>query len=231
MSGSVRITTLDGTFSAYVARPSVEPAPVIVVLHEIFGVNSDMRATCHELADRGYIAVCPDLFWRQESGVDLSHWSDAEWKKGLALYNAYNLDTGVSDIADTIAAARRFAGASGKVGVMGFCLGGLLTFLTAARCDADGGVAYYPGSAEKHVEEAAAVSVPMMIHLGEEDEFISKDAQQKIKDAFASNSEVKIFSYPGCSHAFARHTGVHYDPSAAETANARTWEFFDHQLR
>jgi carboxymethylenebutenolidase len=231
MSESVRITTLDGTFSAYVARPSVETAPVIVVLHEVFGVNSDMRATCHELADRGYIAVCPDLFWRQEPGVDLSHWSDAEWKKGLALYNAYNLDIGVSDIADTIAATRRFDGASGKVGVMGFCLGGVLTFLTAARCDADGGVAYYPGSAENHLAEATAVSIPMMIHLGEEDEFISKDAQQKIKDGFASNSEVKIFSYPGCSHAFARHTGVHYDPSAAETANARTWEFFDHQLR
>jgi carboxymethylenebutenolidase len=231
MSESIRITTLDGTFSAYVARPSVQPAPVIVVLHEVFGVNSDMRATCHELADRGYIAVCPDLFWRQEPGLDLSHWTDAEWKKGLALYNAYNLESGVSDIADTIAAARRFDGASGKVGVMGFCLGGLLTFLTAARCNADSGVAYYPGSAENHLEEAAAVSIPMMIHLGEEDEFISKDAQQKIKDGFASNSEVKIFSYPGCSHAFARHTGVHYDPSAAETANARTWEFFDHQLR
>ena len=231
MSESIRITTLDGTFSAYVARPSVQPAPVIVVLHEVFGVNSDMRATCHELADRGYIAVCPDLFWRQEPGLDLSHWTDAEWKKGLALYNAYNLESGVSDIADTIAAARRFDGASGKVGVMGFCLGGLLTFLTAARCNADGGVAYYPGSAENHIEEAAAVSIPMMVHLGEEDEFISKDAQQKIRDAFANNSEVKIFSYPGCSHAFARHTGLHYDPSAAETANARTWEFFDQKLR
>ena len=156
MSESIRITTLDGNFSAYVARPSVQPAPVIVVLHEVFGVNSDMRATCHELADRGYIAVCPDLFWRQEPGLDLSHWTDAEWKKGLALYNAYNLESGVSDIADTIAVARRFNGASGKVGVMGFCLGGLLTFLTAARCNADGGVAYYPGSAENHIEGRTA---------------------------------------------------------------------------
>src|ERR1700733_5274010 len=184
MSESIRITTLDGTFSAYVARPSMEPAPVIVVLHEVFGVNSDMRATCHELADRGYIAVCPDLFWRQEPGVDLSHWSDAEWKKGLALFNAYNLDTGVSDIADTITAARNFDGASGKVGVMGFCLGGLLTFLTAARCNADGGVAYYPGSAENHIEEAAAGSIPMMVPLGEEDEFISKAAKRRTKAAF-----------------------------------------------
>src|SRR6202161_396630 len=124
MSESVRITTLAGTLSAYVARPSVEPAPVIVVLHEVFGVNSDMRATCHELADRGYIAVCPDLFWRQEPGLDLSHWTDAEWKKGLALYNAYNLDTGVSDIADTIAAGRRVCRASVTGGVLVFSLRG-----------------------------------------------------------------------------------------------------------
>jgi carboxymethylenebutenolidase len=82
-----------------------------------------------------------------------------------------------------------------------------MTFLTAARCNADGAVAYYPGSADNHIEEAAAVSIPMIVHLGEEDEFISKDAQQKIRNAFASNSEVKIFSYLGCSHAFPRQYG------------------------
>ncbi|MGA3190595.1 MAG: dienelactone hydrolase family protein [Bryobacteraceae bacterium] len=231
MSENICITTLDGTFSAYVARPNVQPAPAIVVLHEVFGVNSDMRATCQELADRGYIAICPDLFWRQEPGLDLSHWTDAEWKKGLELYNAYNLETGVSDIEDTITAARNIDGASGKVGVMGFCLGGLLTFLTSAQGNADGAVAYYPGSAENHLEEAAAVSIPLMVHLGEEDEFISKDAQQKIKNSFATNSEVTIYSYPGCSHAFARHTGVHYDAPAARIANDRTWAFFDQELR
>jgi len=231
MGENIHITTSDGTFSAYVARPPAPTAPAIVVLHEVFGVNADMRATCHELADRGHIAVCPDLFWRQEAGLDLSHWTEAEWKKGLALYNAYNLETGLSDIADAITAARNFDGASGKVGVMGFCLGGLMTFLASARGNADGAVAYYPGAAESHLKEAAAVSIPMIVHLGEEDEFISKDAQQKIRDAFASNSEVKIFSYPGCSHAFARHTGVHYDRSAAEIANERTWAFFDQKLR
>jgi len=231
MSENIHVTTLDGTFSAYVVRPDARPAPAIVVLHEVFGVNSDMRATCHELAERGYIAVCPDLFWRQEPGLDLSHWTDAEWAKGLALYNAYNLETGVSDIVDTITTARTLDGSSGKVGVMGFCLGGLMTFLTAARGNADGAVAYYPGSAENHLEEATAVSIPIMMHLGEEDEFISKGAQRMIRDAFASNTEAKIFSYPVCSHAFARHTGVHYNPSAAEIANERTWAFFDRELR
>jgi carboxymethylenebutenolidase len=114
-------------------RPAAATAPAIVVLQEIFGVNADMRQTCHELADKGYIALCPDLFWRQRPGLDLSHWSEAEWKQRLALYNAYDLDTGVFDIVATMAAARGLDGASGKVGVTGFCLGGLMTFLTAAR--------------------------------------------------------------------------------------------------
>ncbi len=160
-----------------------------------------MRETCRELAGKGYIALCPDLFWRQEPGLDLSHWTEAEWKKGLALHKAYNFDAGASDIVDTVAAARTLDRASGKVGVMGFCLGGLMTFLTAARGNADAAVAYYGGGTENHLAEAGAVSVPMLMHLGEEDEFISKDAQRKIKEAFASNSQVTIHNYPGCNHA------------------------------
>jgi carboxymethylenebutenolidase len=165
------------------------------------------------------------------AGVDLSHWTEAEWKKGLSLYDAYDFDVGVSDIADTMAAARTLGGASGKVGVMGFCLGGLMTFLTAARGNADAAVAYYGGGTENHLSEAGAVMVPMLMHLGEEDEFISKDAQRKIKEAFAGNAHVQIHSYSGRSHAFARHTGIHYDPAAASLANAGTLAFFDVHLR
>ena len=231
MGETITITATDGVFSAYLARPAASPAPSVVVLHEVFGVNSDLRATCNELAERGYLALCPDLFWRQEPGVDLSHWTEAEWKKGLELYNAYDYDKGLSDIADTLEAARALHTASGKAGVMGFCMGGLLTFMTAGRGNADAAVAYYPGGADKHLDKAAAVSIPMLIHLGEEDEFISKDAQRQIKEGFAQNSAVKIYSYPGCSHAFARHTGAHYDPVASETANNRTWAFFAERLR
>lgn len=231
MGETVRITSADGIFSAYLARPAVSPAPSIVVLQELFGVNSDLRATCDELAERGFLALSPDLFWRQEPGVDLSHWSEAEWQKGLALYNAYDYDKGLADIADTLKAARSLDNASGKAGVIGFCMGGLLTFLTAARGGADAAVAYYPGGAEKHLEKAAAVTIPMLVHLGEEDEFISKDAQRQIKQAFADNGAVTVYSYPGCSHAFARHTGAHYDPAAAKLANNRTWAFLAERLR
>jgi carboxymethylenebutenolidase len=225
MSEYQSVTVDGGTFRAYVARPSVELAPVVVVIQEIFGVNADMRETCDELAERGFIAIAPDLFWRKEPGLDLNSWSEADWKKGLALYAEYDRDAGVRDIAATAGVAKRIDGSSGKVGVMGFCLGGLMSFLTTARTDIDVGVSYYGGGTDQVLDEAPALTAPFLIHLAEEDEFISKPAQEKIKTALSGKPNVELYSYPGCNHAFARHTGTHYDRKAAATANERTRAF------
>jgi len=230
MKDHITIEGRDGAFAAYIARPKTSPAPAVVVLQEIFGVNMDMREWCDELAAHGFIAVCPDLFWRQEPGLDLNHWSDAEWKKGLALYGAYDRDKGVRDIVDTAHAAGQLEGASGKVGVMGFCLGGLMTFLTAAREKIDAAVAYHGGDTEKYLDEADKITAPMLMHLAEEDEFISKEAQTKIKAALSNKPNVEIYTYPGCNHAFARHTGTHYNAAAAAKANGRTWQFLHDHL-
>ena len=230
MKDRITIEGRDGAFGAYMARPKTLPAPAVVVLQEIFGVNMDMREWCDELAARGFIAVCPDLFWRQEPGLDLNHWSDAEWKKGLAIYAVYDRNKGVRDIVDTAHAAGQLDGASGKVGVMGFCLGGLMTFLTAAREKIDAAVAYHGGDTEKYLDEADKITAPMLMHLAEEDEFISKEAQRKIKAALSNKPTVEIYSYPGCNHAFARHTGTHYDAAAAAKANGRTWQFLHDHL-
>jgi carboxymethylenebutenolidase len=230
MKEHITIERHDGAFAAYIAKPKTSPAPAVVVLQEVFGVNADIRKTCDELAGQGFIAVAPDLFWRQEPGVDLNHWSDAEWKKGLALYTAYNRDKGVRDIVATAHAAGQLEGASGKVGVMGFCLGGLMTFLTAAREKIDAAVAYHGGETEKYLDEADKITAPMLMHLAEEDEFISKEAQTKIKAALSNKPNVEIYSYPGCNHAFARHTGTHYNAAAAAKANGRTWQFLHDHL-
>jgi carboxymethylenebutenolidase len=227
----VKITMREGSFDAYVARPANGSAPVVVVLQEIFGVNADIRATCDELADHGFIAVAPDLFWRAAPGLDLNSWSEADWKRGLELYGAYDLDEGVDTVAATAAAARVMAGASGKVGVMGFCLGGLMSFLTAARTPIDAAVAYYGGKTDEHLNEADTLTAPMIMHFGETDEFITPKAQTRIKAAFAGKRNVVIHSYPGCSHAFARHTGAHYDAAASAKANDRTYAFLEEHLR
>ena len=134
-------------------------------------------------------------------------------------------------MAATIATARDLPGASGKVGVMGYCLGGLMTYLTAARIGADASVAYYGGRTDEFLGEAGGVHTPLLMHLGEEDEFISKDAQARIKAALGHNPSVEIHSYPGQMHAFAPHTGTHYNEQAAALANGRTEAFFEKYLK
>ena len=98
MKDHINVNGHGGTFSAYIARPKSVPAPAVVVLQELFGVNADIRKHCDELAEQGYLAVAPDLYWRQEPGVDLNVTSEADWDHGLRLYSAYDRDAGVRDI-------------------------------------------------------------------------------------------------------------------------------------
>ncbi|MNV00716.1 Carboxymethylenebutenolidase [compost metagenome] len=225
MHAPFRIATTGGSFNAYVARPQKLPAPAIVVIHEVFGVNADMRQTCDELAAQGYLAVCPDLFWRITPGLDLSDRTQAELAQAQVLYNAFDLDAGVSDIAATVQAARAMPEVTGKIGVVGYCLGGLLAFLTAARARPDATVAYYPGNADKHVREADRIANPLIVHLAQKDEYIPADAQRQIASALNGQPQVQVYSYPGCGHAFARHRGTAYNAEAAALANRRTADF------
>ena len=229
-SHSLRVTSTEGSFDAYVARPDARLRPAVVVLHEVFGVNADLRATCDELADAGFVAVCPELFWSQASGVDLSVRSQDDWKKGLALYLAFDVDAGVRDVEATVTAARSLAGTTGRVGVMGFCLGGLLTFLTAARTRVDAAVAFHGARTEEFLAEAVDLDAPLQMHLADEDEFIPKAAQRRITEALAGRANVEVHGYPGCRHAFSRHDGMHFDANAARLARARTVEFLRRHL-
>lgn len=226
MQQSIEIEARDGRFSAYVARPATSPSAAIVVVQELLGVNADLRATCDELAAQGYLALSPDLFWRLERNVDLSDRSESDWRHGMELYAAFDYDAGVDDVARTLAAARERAGESARVGLMGFCLGGLMTFLTTARRGADASVIYYGGNTDRHLDEAPRIRTPLLVHLGEEDEYIPKAAQRAIADALRDHRDTVVHTYPGRRHAFARHGGAHYDADAAALANARTAEFF-----
>ena len=233
MNERITIDTPDGSFSAYVARPAgtaAGTAACIVVIQEIFGINADMRAHCDRLAAQGYIAICPDLFWRLQPGVELTDRSDSEWQQAMGFYQRFDVDLGVRDVAATLAAARTLPGASGKTGVIGFCLGGLLTFLTAARVGADAAVAYYGGGTNKYVSEFANLKTPMILHLAQDDEYIPKVAQEAIIAATEPLDHVQVFTYPGQDHAFARIDGVHYDPEAAGLAAQRTERFFKKHL-
>jgi carboxymethylenebutenolidase len=231
MKDHITIEGRDGAFGAYISRPKTLPAPSVVVLQELFGVNADIRKTCDELAGQGFLAVAPDLFWRQEPGVDLNVTSEADWQHGLRLYQAYDRDAGVRDVKDTVNAVAKLPGSTGRVAVLGYCLGGLMVFLTAVRYGIDVAVAYHGGDTEKYLGEIDGLKAPMLMHLAEEDEFISKPAQAEIKTALAKKPNATVYSYPGQNHAFSRHGGAHYDVEAAALAQERTYAFLNRQLR
>ena len=225
---TVTLSTPDGDVTAYVAHPASQPAAAIVVIQEIFGVNAFVREVCERLAARGYLAIAPDLFWRIEPGIDLTDHADADWKRAFELYNAFDVDTGIKDIAAAIDWVRPRS--TGKVGAIGFCLGGLLAYLTATRTDVDASVAYYGVGIEKFTAEADKLAAPLMLHIAEEDQFVPKEAQAQILTALKNHPHVEIHSYPGRDHAFSRTGGDHYNAEDAATAAERTLAFFKKAL-
>ena len=231
MKDRITVEGQDGAFGAYIARPKASPASAVVVLQELFGVNADIRKTCGELAEQGFIAVAPDLFWRQEPGVDLSVTSEADWQHGLRLYQAYDRAAGARDVKETLNAVAKLPGCTGRAAVLGYCLGALMVFLTAVRYGVDAAVAYHGGDTEKYLGELDGLHAPLLMHLAEEDEFISKAAQAEIKAALASKPNATVYSYPGQNHAFSRHGGAHYNAEAAALSHDRTNEFLNRKLR
>src|SRR5271163_4330373 len=180
MKDQITVEGHDGAFAASIARPKTSPAPAVVVLQELFGVNADIREKCDEWAEQDFLAVAPDLFWRQEPSVDLSVRSEPDWQHGLRLYQAYDRDAGDRDIKDTADTVAKMSECTGKIAILGYCLGALMTFLTAVRHRVDAAVAYHGGDTQKYLGEIAGLHAPLLMHLAEEDEFISKPAQAAI---------------------------------------------------
>jgi carboxymethylenebutenolidase len=230
MGERISISTPDGGFSAYVARPKADKAPAVVVIQEIFGVNEVMRDITDALAGEGYLAICPDLFWRIEPGIDITDKSEAEWKRAFELFNAFDVDQGVKDIQATIKAARADGQCNGKIGAVGYCLGGKLAFLTGTRTDVDAAVSYYGVGLEGLVAEAEKLTRPLLMHIAEEDQFVPKEAQAIILQALKDHPQIEIHTYAGRDHAFARVGGEHYHEADAKLANGRTQQFFQRTL-
>ena len=231
MSGEkITIKGPDGNFSGYLAKPASGKGPGIVVIQEIFGVNKVMRDITDGLAAQGYTAICPDLFWRIEPGIQITDKTEAEWKRAFELFNAFNVEKGVEDLKATLATLRQHPSCTGKVGAVGYCLGGKLAYLMAARSDADCSVGYYGVGIQDLLGEAKSIRKPLMLHIAEKDEYTPPPAQEKIKAGLKDNPHVTLHSYPGMDHAFARVGGQHYDKAAADLANRRTAEFFQRHL-
>ena len=174
--------------------------------------------------------MVPDLFWRIKPGVELSDHNEADMKEAFGLLQHFDMDKGVEDIQAAITYLRGAKGVTGKVGTLGYCLGGQLAYLSAARTDADASVGYYGIRIEDRLGEAGKIKKPLVLHIAEGDEYVPPPAQQKIKDTLKSNSLVTIYSYPSMNHAFARVGGKHYDKANADLANVRSATFFRQHL-
>lgn len=223
------IKTQDGDFGAYVAKPDGEgPWPAVVAIQEIFGINAVMREVCNRLADAGFLAIAPDLFWRLRPGIELTDQTKAEWDEALAYMNRFDIDKGVEDIQSTIDAVRHNSDCNGKVGAVGYCLGGHLAFLCATRTDADAAVGYYGVNLDKRLDEE--ITQPLMLHIAEEDGFSTLQARDQIIAALKDHPLVTLNVYPGRDHAFARPGGEHYHAADAERANTRTVVFLHQNL-
>jgi len=227
MAQTVSVAGRDGSFSAYVARPQTPNGAAVVVIQEIFGVNQVMRDTADWLASEGYYAICPDLFWRIQPGIDITDRSEEEWRQAFSYYSAFNVDTGIEDIAATLSLARQ--NGARKVGAVGYCLGGLLAYLTLTRTDADASVSYYGVGIDSYLSEAARARAPGLLHIAEEDGFVSKESQARMAAELTAPA-FTLYTYPGRDHAFARKGGAHYHAEDAALANARTLAFFRSEL-
>lgn len=217
------------TFRAYKSVPRSGDGPAVIVLPEIFGINQHIRDVADFYAEEGYVALAPDVFWRVEKDVELEY-SDAERDKALELLGRFDIDHGVRDILATVAAARALPEVTGPdgrkaVGVVGFCLGGRLAYLTAARGDVDAAVGYYGGGIDKLLDEAGNVECPLTLHFGAEDRISQPEVIENIRQAFAGRRDVEIFVYPGAGHAFNR-PGHSFNKPAAMMAHSRTISVF-----
>lgn len=229
-TSTLRVPLRDGEMGAYLAVPDRTPAGAIIAIMEIWGVNDTMRHHAHEFADAGYVCLVPDLFWRQEPGVELSDRNPADAEKAFDLYYEFDYDLGVQDMEDTRRFLQTLPECNGKVGAVGYCLGGKLCYLMCCRTDIDCAVAYYGTYIEHHIREAKQLHRPMMLHMAMKDRWVQPEINALLERRLGANPLVEIHKYPDADHAFARKGGRPYREDDARRALGLSVEFFRRHL-
>ncbi len=231
MTLNASIPTLEGDaqFGAYIARPAGAPKAAIVVIQEIFGVNPGIRQKCDKLAAEGYLALAPDLFWRLVPEVSLDPDVEPEFAQALDLMGKFNQDAGIRDIQAAINFLRETEGTA-KVGCVGYCLGGRLAYMTAARTSIDASVGYYGVGIDGLLGEKEAIANPLLLHIPTADGFVSRETQAAMHAGLDDHPRVTIFDYEGLDHGFATETGKRRHEEAATLADSRTAAFFAEHL-
>lgn len=231
MAESIQIPTLDGSgaIPAHIARPAGTPKAAIIVIPEIFGVNEGIRGKCAKWAEAGYLAVAPDIFWRFAPGVELNPDVPEQLNEAFGYFQRYDANDGVYDIEATIKWLRGSEGVA-KVGCAGYCLGGRLAYMAAARTDIDASVGYYGVMIDQMLDEAHGIARPLMLHIPTADHFVGPEAQAAIHAGLDNHPRVTLHDYPGLDHGFAAEMGDRRDEPGAALADGRTMAFLTEHL-
>jgi carboxymethylenebutenolidase len=213
-----------GTFSAYLSIPPSGSGPGILVLQEIFGVNAHIRDVTDRWAEEGYVALAPDIFWRVEPGVQLDYTPDG-MQKGRALRQKLDLELTLKDIAAALDTLKARPECTGKTAAVGYCFGGLLAYLTAARTGVDAAISYYGGGIETRTDEARRIKCPIMFHYGEKDGAIPLEAREAARKALAAHDHAEFYVYADAQHGFNCDRRASFHPFAADLARSRSIGF------
>jgi len=242
----MNITAKDGgTFKAFAAYPESThiSAPIVILIQEIFGINNEMREKCNYMAQQGYIALCPDLFWRIEPNIDLTDSIPEQLERAFELFGLFDVDQGLEDLSATLNVVRDIKEirhesrkiplkTNNKVGCIGYCLGGMLAYRMATDTDIDATISYYGVGIDAMLDKKDNIHKPLMLHIAGQDEFVPQAAQEKIISELQDvHKDVHIYHYEGMNHAFARGKGLHYNAEAANLANKRTMDFLESALQ
>ncbi len=223
-----RIAVADGEMDVFVARSGKDNAPSIVLIQEIFGVNDHIQSVVKGYAEQGYDVYAPDIFWRSARKVSLSYAGD-DMQTALGLLKATDEEKVLADILvlrDVIAAEQ----SNGKCAVMGYCFGGLLTYMAAASGKFDAGVSYYGGRIGDREALADSITVPMMFHFGEKDSHIPMSTIDMLQRKFAGRSDVSIYVHPEADHGFNCSVRASYHEAAAARAAELSKDFLANVL-
>jgi carboxymethylenebutenolidase len=227
---NVKIPVNGGTMGGYLVIPEGPPKGAIIAIQEIWGVNSVMRHHADEFARAGFICIVPDLFWRQEPGVELTPRNPEDVTKAFDLYYDFDYDLAVADMKMTMAYLKNMPECNGKVGAVGYCLGGKLCYLMCCRSDIDCAVAYYGTYIEHHIKEAPKLHHPFLLHVAMKDRWVQTEVAALIERRLSPNPLVKIEKYPEAEHGFARTGEKAYSKPDAERALGITLSFFQQHL-
>lgn len=217
-----------GSFKGYLSLPpqakKKEKGPGIVLIQEIFGVNSHIRGVADQYASDGYTVLAPDMFWRVQPMVDIGYGQE-DRDKGIGYMQKMDFAAAVKDLGATLAALRALPECSGKVASVGYCMGGMLSYLCAANAGVDAAVCYYPGGVHTKLEEAAKIKCPLLFHFGGNDAHIPAAAVEAVKQTFAGREGVRIDVYPGAEHGFNCWDRPSYNQQSSALAHGRSLSF------